>query len=252
LIDEIETSLHPRAQRRLIRDFATIARTKRVQFILTTHSPYVLEELPPEARVHVFLSQGKKEVVHGVSPEFALTRMDEDSHPEADVYVEDSEGRILVEELVARYERPLLARVDVTAFGSASVGKSLGMMVEQGRFRRPTVVVLDGDQDEAPGCHLLPGDDAPERIVFDALSAAGWPGVAASINRSHSDLVDQAATAMTLDDHHEWIRNLADSLTVGGRELWRCLCRQFVSSCLDETDCPKFIEAISSLLEESA
>lgn len=40
LIDEIETSLHPSAQRRLslIRDLATVSRIKKVQFIVTTHS----------------------------------------------------------------------------------------------------------------------------------------------------------------------------------------------------------------------
>lgn len=49
LIDEIESSLHPRAQRRLIRDLATVCRERELQIILTTHSPYVLEELPKEA-----------------------------------------------------------------------------------------------------------------------------------------------------------------------------------------------------------
>ena len=51
LVDEIETSLHPRAQRRLIRDLAQIAREKQLQIILTTHSPYILDELPPSARL---------------------------------------------------------------------------------------------------------------------------------------------------------------------------------------------------------
>ena len=56
LIDEIETSLHPRAQRRLIHDMAAMARELEVQIILTTHSPYVLEELPPEARCYIVLT----------------------------------------------------------------------------------------------------------------------------------------------------------------------------------------------------
>jgi predicted ATP-dependent endonuclease of OLD family len=51
LIDEIESSLHPRAQRRLIRDLAEQCRHREFQILLTTHSPYVLEELPLEARM---------------------------------------------------------------------------------------------------------------------------------------------------------------------------------------------------------
>jgi predicted ATPase len=49
VIDEIETSLHPRSQRRLIRDLAEICRVREVQIILSTHSPYILDELPESA-----------------------------------------------------------------------------------------------------------------------------------------------------------------------------------------------------------
>jgi predicted ATPase len=49
LIDEIESSLHPRAQRRLIRDLADRCRERELQVVITTHSPYILAELPPEA-----------------------------------------------------------------------------------------------------------------------------------------------------------------------------------------------------------
>ncbi|MGC1884646.1 MAG: AAA family ATPase [Stellaceae bacterium] len=41
LIDEIESSLHPRSQRRIIRDLAERCRERELQIILTTHSPYV-------------------------------------------------------------------------------------------------------------------------------------------------------------------------------------------------------------------
>jgi predicted ATPase len=52
LIDEFESSLHPRAQRRLIRDLAEQCRARELQIIISTHSPYVLEELPIEARMY--------------------------------------------------------------------------------------------------------------------------------------------------------------------------------------------------------
>jgi predicted ATPase len=58
LIDEAETSLHPRTQRRLVRDIATLCRTLELQCILTTHSPYILDELPPEGRIYIMDSDG--------------------------------------------------------------------------------------------------------------------------------------------------------------------------------------------------
>lgn len=96
LVDEIETSLHPRAQRRLIRDLAELCRINELQIILTTHSPYVLSELPPEPRGYIMLDSGQREVVFGVSPDFAMTQMDEEVHPECDIYIEDRRAQTLL------------------------------------------------------------------------------------------------------------------------------------------------------------
>jgi hypothetical protein len=97
LIDELETSLHPRVQRLIIRKLAEICRLQDIQIILTTHSPTILEELPLEARVYIIKQQdGSRQVVTGVSPEFAMTKMDEERHPECDVYVEDMRAETLV------------------------------------------------------------------------------------------------------------------------------------------------------------
>lgn len=228
LIDEIETSLHPRAQRRLIRDLAEVSRLKHVQFIVTTHSPYILDELPIYARIQILKDLGTKQVVHGVSSEFALSRMDEDNYPEIDIYVEDISAKILVEEIIAKADLSLLSRVQIIPYGAANVGKSLGLMNHQNRFPKPTIVLLDGDQDPSDGCLILPGNDAPERVIYDALNNIGFPKVAAIISRSHSDLVNHCQTAMTLPDHHDWNKSVADNIICGGNELWRALCRTWV------------------------
>ncbi len=228
LIDEIETSLHPRAQRRLIRDLAEISRLKHVQFIVTTHSPYILDELPIYARIQILKDSGTKQVVHGVSSEFALSRMDEENYPEIDIYVEDNSAKILVQEIIAKASLPLLSRVQIIPYGAANVGKSLGLMNHQGRFPKPTLVLLDGDQDASDGCLILPGGDAPERVIYEGLNSIGFPNVASIIARSHSELVNHCQTAMTLPDHHDWNKSVADNIICGGNELWRALGRSWV------------------------
>jgi hypothetical protein len=60
LIDEVESSLHPRAQRRLIRDLAVAARERECQIIVSTHSPYILEELPLNAFTYLKRVVGRK------------------------------------------------------------------------------------------------------------------------------------------------------------------------------------------------
>jgi len=249
LIDEIETSLHPRAQRRLIRDLAELCRVKELQIILSTHSPYILDELPSEARLYVWDSAAGRSVVKGVSPEFAMTRMDLEQHPECDVYVEDDRAEILVREVIVHKNPELISRCLLIPFGAASVGQSLGIMVSSKKFPRASCVFLDGDQSAAPGCHLLPGGDAPERVIFEAMKIAGWASVAERVGRSHSKVVDACEKAMTTSDHHDWVRLAADELFLGGSHLWQALCAGWVTKVLDATDGAEIVGAIEAAIE---
>jgi predicted ATPase len=248
LIDELETSLHPRSQRRLIRYLAEQCREKELQIIVTTHSPYVIKELPVEARVYIMRTHEGREFVTGVSPEFALTKMDEEAHPELDVYVEDEIAGIMFEEIVAANRLPALTQCEVIPYGAASVGKALGLMVHQNRFPRKSIVFLDGDQETTEGCLRLPGDDAPERVVFEALKKIGWQGVAARINRKHVDLVDASESAMTATNHRDWLRLMANQIIIGGHELWRAMCIVWAAECLSKDAASEIVQALDDAI----
>ena len=234
LIDEIETSLHPRVQRRLIRDLADLSRTQDIQVVLTTHSPYILEELPNEARVYIMDGIGGKQIITGVSPEFAMTKMDENIHPEIDVFAEDNIASILIREILVKTDKELVSRVQIIPYGTANVGRILGQMVFENKFPRSTVVILDGDQNPSDGCILLPGADAPERVVFESLKAINWDGVAGRIGRDVSETIDICNNAMTLGDHHEWVYDAANRLILGAGVLWQALCSVWADKCLEK------------------
>ena len=160
-----------------------MARLRECQFIITTHSPYVLEELPLSARAYILEDGKTKDLVTGVSPHFAMSKMDGEPHPECELYVEDRQSAIWLDEILSRHASDLFVRCATTPYGAANLGVALGQMMKDDRFRVPTVVFLDGDQDEAEGCVLLPGDDAPERVVFSRLMQANWRNIFARIAR---------------------------------------------------------------------
>lgn len=249
LIDEIETSLHPRVQRRLIRDLADIARVNDIQFIVTTHSPYILEELPPQARLYIMNEASGREVVTGVSPEFAMTRMDDSQHPECDVFVEDSRSAEWMEAILRAKRPDLFPRCLTIPYGAANVGFSLGQMAHNNRFPRPSCVYVDGDQQAKEGCTTLPGDDSPERVVFGDLRSANWRGVEKHIaSFSFSKVVDACTKAMSYNDPHEWVRLAADVLLVGGDILWHDLCACWVETCLTEAETERVLKPIIAAL----
>jgi predicted ATPase len=227
LIDEIESSLHARVQRRLLRDLAEQCRQRECQIILTTHSPYILEELPLPARIYILESGGRKEIVAGVSPQFAMTKMDDQPHPECELYVEDNAAKTLLNEILTRHGRELFPRCAITPYGASNLGLALGQMLEQKRFRIPTCVFLDGDNDAAPGCIILPGNDAPERVVFRDLRQRRWGNLWGRVGRDIGMVTEACEAAMLLGDHHDWVQYAASRLMLGSETLWQAMCSEW-------------------------
>jgi predicted ATPase len=249
IVDEIETSLHPRSQRRLIRDLAEMCRVREVQIVVTTHSPYILEEIPPQGRLYIMKSGATRTLLPGVSPNFAMTQMDDEKHPDCEIYVEDGCSKVMLEEILAAHGTDSLQRrCAIIPCGAASVGRALGQMAANNRFPRPTVVVLDADQEPSMGCVLLPGDDAPERVVYAGLKSKSWPKVADKIERSHANFVDAAEGAMTVQDCHDWNRIVGDKITVGGDTLWRAMCTVWARECLDSKTAKPVVSAVDGAL----
>lgn len=249
LIDEIESSLHPRAQRRLIRDLAERCRERELQIVLTTHSPYVLEELPLEARMYIMEAGNQKQIVPGVSPQFAMTKMDDEQHPDCDLYVEDEAAKVMLAELLARHGKVVFPRSQIIPFGAASVGQALGQMVANNRFPRPSVVFLDGDNAASLGCSLLPGDDAPERIVFEELQRKKWGEVWLRIGRDLSAVADALSKSMTLGDHHDWVRLAANQLLCGGDTLWQAMCAEWSDKCVAPDRAAPIVQVVMDSLD---
>lgn len=248
LIDEIETSLHPRTQRRLIRDLAAKCRELELQVILTTHSPYILDELPPKARAYILEAGNTRTIIYGVSPEFAMTQMDDVPQPECDLYVEDERAAKMLIEILIKHAEPVIRRCRTIIYGAASVGQALGQMVAKKRFPRPSCVFLDGDQGAADGCINLPGAEAPERVVFESLKDNKWLELYKRTGRPFSEVSDACTQAMMFPEHHDWVKAAASRLLVSGDFLWQAMCSEWATNCLSSDEARKLFQPIEDEL----
>jgi hypothetical protein len=148
----------------------------------------------------------------------------------------------MIQEILVEFSPEYLDRIQITPFGTASVGQALGQMVIAKRFNRPTLVFLDGDQSASPGCLLLPGGDAPERVVFSALKNKQWTLLDAKISRNFPDLADACGKAMTITDHHEWVASVASKMHIGNDTLWQAMCGQWAGNCLKKEEAQNIIK----------
>lgn len=250
LIDEVEASLHPRAQRRLVRFLLWLARHRRVQVILSTHSPYVLQELPQEARILLLPGPQGLSIVYGVSAEFAMSRLDDEVHPEAHLFVEDREAEILLREILASAEDTgkLLHRVAINPVGPANVVAMLGALGKAGRLPYRSAAIVDGDHKD-PNCLSLPGDLAPERLVYADLKAKGWPNLSQRFGIGAGTLLTALEDAMLDPDHHKWNAKVGDQILKSSTSVWEVLANEWCRSCLDAEARKQLGESISAVTD---
>jgi predicted ATPase len=250
IIDEVEASLHPRAQRRLIKFLLELSRLRRAQILVSTHSPYILEELPPEARVLLVPTKEGPSVLYGISPEFALTRIDDFVHPEAYIYVEDRTAEILVREIIARHPRgaSILSRIRIASVGPANVVQIMGGLSLGAKLPHPGLGVLDGDQSAAPGCVVLPGKDAPERVVFLGLKAKSWAKLHERFGMGAGDLHTYLDDAILDPNFHKWPSLVGDRMIKSGVSIWETVVNEWCKECLSVEDRDQFVASVEAIL----
>jgi len=248
LVDEIEASLHPRAQRRLVHFLLWLARTKHLQVIVSTHSSCVMEELPAEARI--FLSRGSDivHVMYAPTPEYALTRMDDYVRPDLYIFVEDNESAALAQWIV-RAEQVDTTRLRFMAVGPHNVVNALAIAARSGAIPLKAVGVLDADTEPKGNCLALPGNSSPERDVFEGICEGGTQELADTLQVTESRVRTVLNDTMPTLDHHEWTGEAARKLGVEEAYLWESMCAIWARKCAEPSERRKFVEQIVQAMQ---
>ncbi|MBI5724517.1 MAG: AAA family ATPase [Planctomycetes bacterium] len=252
LIDEVEASLHPRAQRRLVRFLLWFSRQRRIQILLSTHSPYVLQELPQEARILLLPGPQGLSVVYGVSPEFAMSRLDDEEHPDVHVFVEDRESEILLREILASSTETaeLIRRIEVRPVGPSNVVALLGVLGCKGRLPYKSVAVTDGDVRDV-NCLSLPGTSAPERIVYKNLKEKNWPNLPQRFGIGAGSLFTVLDDVILEPDHHKWNSIVGNRVMKSSTSVWEVLANEWCKSCLTDEDRKSIAEGLAKVVDLS-
>lgn len=251
IIDEVEASLHPQAQRGLITELLRLAHDKRLQIILSTHSPFILEQLPTIGRVFISLDRNSgRQVLYGVSPDFALNLMDDERHDELDLYCEDERAAYLIERILAVGAPEILNRVCITSVGPANTVMMLGSIVAAGKLSRRGFSIVDADQSPGADYLVLPGSQAPESEVMLSLSDANWTAVAERLGWPVGQLLDAKDSAILIPDHHAWPGEIARLIggTMRPSKVWEAVADVWARDVLGAVAATAWSEPIVSAL----
>lgn len=147
LIDEVEAGLHPHVQQLLMLELQRLALRNRLQIVVTTHSPVVLETVPPEARV--FLERSAANVVRREPYRDIIQKaLYGRSQNVLSILCEDEEAEALVRGFLDHLGPKIdFLQNDIEVGRDTGKDQFLAHLETLGRFRKlPDVVfVLDGD-----------------------------------------------------------------------------------------------------------
>jgi hypothetical protein len=206
LLDEPEVSLHPGAQRGLMKFIREQAKLRRHQFVISTHAADIVRDLPDEA-IKVFQahpSDGKIDLVAQASaPADAFFRLGVPTTESRTVFVEDA----LAAKFISKAMRALgvaahtRAKVEILPGGAGTIQTRL--IPTLALSRASCLVFLDGDQRSAPPPPL---DEIPSGSLFSVVRdlLGGDPQLSLSGGSGGHSEDEQIQQLRTIID---WIRD---------------------------------------------
>jgi energy-coupling factor transporter ATP-binding protein EcfA2 len=226
VIDEIDLGLHEEAQARLIDELKILCNHKHIQIICTTHSPRILEKLPPEGRVFLERQANKTIVIPGITAAFASGKLGGRPSDELLVLVEDDVSSDLLKGCLDADQRK---RLSIIGVGSVTaVMRHLAAKYIEGGSRE-VCVFLDGDQASedqknfrqfissiddnrmhaqaedwfSSRVHYLPGDEWPEAWLVKSRGTSTYERFEAEFGLSKDQTIDILDGGFRAGKHNE-------------------------------------------------
>ncbi len=151
LLDEPETSLHPGAQIRLIRYIVEKIKTKRLQVVVSTHSPFFLKNMPANSiKVFSINNSGNFHIENDRKPKEAFVELEiEETNDKNQIIVEDSLAKDILEHCLKKLGNDIYETFEIKYLpgGASSVKQRLSTIIE---FENKPYVIFDGDQKKIP------------------------------------------------------------------------------------------------------
>ena len=156
----------------------------------------------------------------------------------------------LLREIIAAHPEggEILSRISIDRVGPANVVKLLGQLAHNGRLRYKAFGILDGDSETSEGCIKLPGNEAPEYVVFNGLKGLNWKDLQERFGIGAGSLFTILEDAMLDPYNHKWTSLVGDKVLKSSTSVWEILCNQWCKICLTEEEKGVIVEAVKELL----
>lgn len=147
LLDEPEVSIHPGAQGKLKIYLLDAVIRKKLQIVISTHSPILIKDMPNEAiKLYITNEQGKFEVKGNINYQEAFFDLEESVDEKKIIFCEDFAAKKLIDNILLRLEKKQFFDVEYNPGGEKTlITKYVPSFTMHELFREKVFLVLDGD-----------------------------------------------------------------------------------------------------------
>ena len=240
LIEEPETSLHQSAQYHFGKYLIDVAKNRRHQIFLTTHSEYLLNALHSDSRIYLNKTKQGVKLDYGLTSSLAKSLMTDGTDKALFILVEDSCAAAILTEIILREDPNFLRCVGIYPGGDKDkIAQAVRTLKDTGL---PIAAVRDGDvgSSDQKNIFKLPGKLPPEKEIFEDEA------VKKHLQDTYSMKLADIQVRFN-KDHHSWFKELANNVCKDESALVGELARVYVSS-LPERD----ISSLTTLLKEAS
>ena len=147
LLDEPEVSIHPGAQEKLKMYLLDAIIRKKLQIVISTHSPILIKDMPNEAiKLYITNERGKFEVKGDINYQEAFFDLEESVDEKKIIFCEDFAAKKLIDNILIRIEKEQFFDVEYNPGGEKTlITKYLPSFTVHELFREKIFMILDGD-----------------------------------------------------------------------------------------------------------
>ncbi len=236
VIEEPENYLHSEAQKKVIELVHMYSYNKKIQFILTTHSPTLIDHVKTINRI-LIKNDSRSNVIsinscpNWLAKDFLGTNVDK----KIDVLVEDQKALSLVRTMISSKNSHMLKQLIFTQCeGNTAIKKCLDINNRLSLKSSMVIGVIDGDSEYEEDDYLikLPGEEPPEKLIM-SYSALNYKKIALKLDVPEENIAFAFEQAQYSSDYHEWLGKIATTLGVTDEYLWEILSKLW---CLDNPE----------------
>lgn len=147
LLDEPEVSIHPGAQEKLKEYLLEVTKRKKLQVVISSHSPILIKDMPAEAiKLYVTNSQGKFVIKENIDYREAFYDLEDCVSDKKIIFCEDFAAKNIVEHVLEKMNKSQYFDVEFNRGGEKTLlTKYLPTFVTHAFFKEKVFLVLDGD-----------------------------------------------------------------------------------------------------------